>query len=104
MSIWPQMSRRMRFSCDAGDPLFGGGGYFNSLGDAQAVLDAFHDGSASVLGVSRNGHIVVEVPSITGYNNNPLNGYVDQPTSVFFIKGTSSPSVVPANPLWATES
>lgn len=83
-----------------GDDLCNGGGYFTDASSAQNVLDAFHDGSGQILGVTRNGHIVLQVPSITGFNNNPLNGYVDQVTDVFFIKGSSSPSVVPANPGW----
>jgi len=83
-----------------GDDLYNGGGYFTDASSAQNVLDAFHDGSGQILGVTRNGHIVVQVPSVNGFNNNPLNNYVDQVTNVFFIKGSSSPSVVPANPGW----
>ena len=37
----------------------GRGGYFNSLDEAQAVVDAFHSGSAEVLGVTRHGDIIV---------------------------------------------
>lgn len=84
-----------------GDRLYNGGGYFRDAGSPQRVLDAFHDGSAQVLGVTRNGHVVVRVPSVTGFNNNPAAGFVDQATNVFFIKGSSSPSVVPTNPNWA---
>ena len=87
-----------------GDSLYDGGGYFTDAGSAQRVLDAFHDGSGTVLGVSNRGHIVVEVPSVSGFNNNPGAGLIDQATSVFFIKGASSPSVVPANPLWTATS
>jgi hypothetical protein len=64
------------------------------------VLDAFHGGSAQVLGTTRSGNIVVRVPGVTGFNNNPAAGFVDQATDVFFIKGSSSVSVVPANPNW----
>lgn len=74
--------------------------YFLQARDAQHVLDAFHDGSAEVLGFKSNGDIVVRVESVTGFNNSPLNGYFDQPTNVFFIKGTVRPSVVPCNPHW----
>ncbi len=88
----------------AGTPQYRGGGYFNSADDAQAVLDAFHDGSANILGVTRTNNIVAEVPSVTGFNNNPGSRFIDQPTSVFFIKGSSNPSVVPANPLWTAVS
>jgi hypothetical protein len=84
----------------AGASQYNGGGYFNSLDDAQGVLDAFHGGSAQVLGTTRSGNIVVRVPGVTGFNNNPAAGFVDQATDVFFIKGSSSVSVVPANPNW----
>ncbi|AXE37443.1 polymorphic toxin type 50 domain-containing protein [Acidipropionibacterium virtanenii] len=78
---------------------YGGGSYFKSAEDAQDVLDAFHNGDAQVLGVKGN-DIVVRVNSVTGFNQNPRLGYIDQPTHVFFIKGTKSPSVVPYNPRW----
>jgi hypothetical protein len=84
----------------AGAAQYNGGGYFNSLDDAQSVLDAFHSGSAQVLGTTRSGNIVVRVPGVTGFNNNPAAGFVDQATDVFFIKGSSSVSVVPASPNW----
>jgi RHS repeat-associated protein len=84
----------------AGASQYNGGGYFNSLDDAQGVLDAFHSGSAQVLGTTRAGNIVVRVPGVTGFNNNPAASFVDQATDVFFIKGSSSVSVVPANPNW----
>lgn len=67
--------------------------------DAQRVLDDFHSGSATVLGVKRN-DIVVRTNSVTGFNHNPGAGFPNQPTNVFFIKGSSSPSVVPYNPTW----
>ncbi|HEX8202629.1 MAG TPA: peptidoglycan-binding domain-containing protein [Isosphaeraceae bacterium] len=78
----------------------GKGGYFNSGEDAQKVLDAYHNGTAKVIGQTKSGNIVVEYPGVTGYNNNPVAGFVDQPTSKFMIKGTSSPSVVPISPVW----
>ncbi len=76
-----------------------GGSYFNSADDAQRVLDDFHSGAADVLGVKGN-DIVVRSPNVTGTNVNPGAGYPSQATSVFFIKGSSSPSVVPYNPAW----
>lgn len=78
---------------------YGGGSYFNSADDAQGVLDAFHSGGAQVLGTKGN-DIVVRVPGITGFNHNPGAGFPNQATNVFFIKGSSSPSVVPYNPAW----
>ena len=35
----------------------GKGGYFNSIKDAQAVLDALHSGSAKLLSQTKQGHI-----------------------------------------------
>ena len=78
----------------------GKGGYFQRAVDAQAVLDAARGGKARVLGVTKQGHIVVEYGDVTGFNNNPAAGFVDQPTNVFMIKGTKSPSVVPISPTW----
>ena len=79
------------------------GGYFRDLDDAQTVLNAVHDGSATVLGRTANGNLLVRFDRVTGYNNNPLSGYVDQPTHVFMIKGTTTPSVVPTSPLAKVE-
>ncbi|NYG58743.1 hypothetical protein BJ980_001666 [Nocardioides daedukensis] len=84
----------------AGHANYGGRGYFNSLDDAQSVLDDFHSGAAQVLGVKRNGDIVVRSPNVTGFNHNPGAGFPNQSTNVFLIKGSSPPSVVPNNPGW----
>lgn len=77
-----------------------GSSYFNSADDAQRVLDEFHSGVAEVLGIKGN-DIVVRTPNVLGVNVNARAGYPRQVTNVFFIKGTSSPSVVPHNPAWA---
>ncbi|CCH16745.1 RHS repeat-associated core domain-containing protein [Micromonospora lupini] len=86
-----------------GDPLHNGTGksYFNSQADAQGVLDAYHRGDTTVLGRTSSGNIVVRYDGVTGYNNNPGAGFHDQPTNVFMIKGTKSPSVVPISPGWS---
>nr|HMN42798.1 hypothetical protein [Phycisphaerales bacterium] len=76
----------------------GGGSYFESAADAQAVLDAYHSGSAKVIGVTKQGHILVEYEAVTGFNNNVASGFINQPTHRFMIKGTTSPSVVPTSP------
>lgn len=76
-----------------------GKSYFKSRADAQEVLDAFHNGTAEVLGMKGN-NVVVRVPGVTGYNMNREHGYLDQPTNVFFIKGTKSVSVVRHTPNW----
>ena len=76
----------------------GSGGYFLNESDAQAVLDAVHQGKATVLGRTSNGQLLVRYDSVTGYNNNSAAGFVDQPTHVFIIKGTQKVSVVPTSP------
>jgi hypothetical protein len=78
---------------------YSGGSYFNSANDAQQVLDEFHSGAAEVLGL-KGSDIVIRVRSVTGVNVNLRAGFPNQPTDVFFIKGTRSPSVVPYNPGW----
>jgi RHS repeat-associated protein len=78
----------------------GEGGYVKSVAEAQSVLDAYHGGKTNILGQTKSGNTVVEYPGVTGYNNNPRSGFMDQPTNVFMIKGTSSPSVVPISPTW----
>lgn len=82
-----------------GDRNYNGGSYFNSADDAQGVLDAFHGGGAEVMGVKGN-DIVVRVSDTAGFNHNPGAGFPHQPTNVFFIKGSTSPRVVPYNPTW----
>ncbi|MDG4787110.1 polymorphic toxin-type HINT domain-containing protein [Micromonospora sp. WMMD1102] len=95
------ISRQKQSRHVAGDPLHNGGGYFRTHGEAQEVLDAYHSGGATVLGRTANGNIVVRYNEVTGFNNNPRSGYTDQPTNIFMIKGTKSPSVVPINPNWS---
>ncbi|MEU8661150.1 LamG-like jellyroll fold domain-containing protein [Actinoplanes philippinensis] len=96
------VSRQRQARHVQGDPLHANSGksYFNSHADAQSVLDAYHNGDATVLGQMPNGNIVVSYGDVTGYNNNVGAGFLDQPTNVFMIKGTKSPSVVPINPNW----
>jgi RHS repeat-associated protein len=76
----------------------GQGGYFAEAADAQAVLDAVKSGTAQVLGRTANGQLLVRFDGVTGFNNNPAAGFVDQPTNVFIVKGTSKVSVVPTSP------
>lgn len=76
------------------------GGYLKSVDEAQSVLNAARSGDAEVLGTNKQGFPIVRHEGVTGYNNNPDNGYLDQPTNVFLIKGTEKPSVVPMNPNW----
>jgi hypothetical protein len=66
--------------------------------DAQQVLDAYRAGDATVIGQTQQGFPVVRYNGVTGLNNNPGAGYLNQETNVFIIKVTSSPSIVPTNP------
>ena len=78
-----------------------------SLSDGE-TLDGWtqKNGSATyevvdgtLLGTTKEGHILVEYDGVTGFNNNPGFGYHDQPTTRFLIKGSKSPSVVPTSPI-----
>ncbi|MCY1535722.1 hypothetical protein D9M68_711380 [compost metagenome] len=66
---------------------------------AQRVLDAYHSGSATILGKSSQGFPVVRFEGVTGVNVNKGAGYSAQLTNVFLIKGTKSPSIVPVSPV-----
>ena len=68
--------------------------------DAQKVLDEWHAGGLEILGKDNQGFPVVRSSNITGTNINRGAGFPNQPTDVFIIKGTKSPSIVPANPHW----
>ncbi len=96
-TISPQKQQRHLYGPTS--PNYRGGGYFNNSADPQKVLDAYLGGKASYLGTGNN-MVVVRVPSVTGINHNPGAGFFNQPTNVFGIKGTTSPSVVPLSPTW----
>ena len=81
----------------------GRGGHLSTLAEAQSILDAFHAGTAEILGTTSQGHIVVKHVAVTGFHNAPGTGHVNQPTNVFMIKGSSSPSVVLISPTWRQE-
>jgi RHS repeat-associated protein len=98
-AVATRISRQRQERHIKGDPKRKERSYFRKLEEAQDVLDSFHDGTAEVIGV-KGSDVVVRNTRVTGYNNNPQSGYADQPTHVFFIKGTRSPSVVPYNPNW----
>jgi RHS repeat-associated protein len=77
-----------------------GGGYLDNTADAQAVLDGYHSGSVKIIGSNQQGFPIVHAGNVTGTNVNIGAGYPNKSTNVFIIKGTTSPSVVPANPNW----
>mgnify|MGYP000143750247 FL=1 len=74
------------------------GGYLSDIDAARNVLDAYHSGEADIIGKSPSGFPIVKLDRVTGFNNNKKAGYADQPTSIFMIKGTSKPSIVPVSP------
>jgi len=79
-----------------------GKSYVESLEDAQAVVDAYHDGSAEVLRVDpKNQTVVVRVPGVRGtwVSTNHPAGLPDiaNPSDVFSIRG-KNPKVFPINP------
>lgn len=75
-----------------------GGGYLDSVADAQKVLDAYRSGQAKIIGTTSQGFPIVRFDGVTGTNVNLGVNITNQPTNVFIIKGTKSPSVVPTNP------
>ncbi len=77
-----------------------GGGYLDSLEDAQTVLDAYRSGSTKILGKSSQGFPIVRYNLVTGTNVNIGAGVSKQLTNVFMIKWTKSPSILPMNPKW----
>ncbi len=79
----------------------GGGGYLNSVDDAQRVLDAYRIGNVTILGKNAQGFPIVKFEGVTGTNVNAGVGIAGQPTNIFIIKGTKSPSIVPTNPNWS---
>ena len=76
----------------------GQGGYFNTIAEAQTVLNAAHSGEAKILTQTVQGHVLIEYAGIIGFNNNVANGFLNQPTNTFLIKGSAAPSVVPTTP------
>jgi len=88
-----------------GNPLHKRGSSLNNLEDAQVVLDAFHSGRTILVGNNQQGFPIVRFDGVTGRFKNRITDQstgaarqVNEPTNVFIIKGTKSPSVVPANP------
>gem|GEM_PF-3644751 len=77
--------------------------YFNSVNDAQSVLDAYNSGNCRIISFDpQKNSVTIEVNNITGrYVNidNP-NGLpnLDVPTNKFMIQSGESPKVVPVNP------
>jgi hypothetical protein len=84
-----------------------GKSYVASVEDAQAVVDAYHNGAARIIRTnSEQNTVTVEVSSVTGRYLSTNDPYgrpdLDIPTNVFDIRGLS-PKVVPVNPAKATQ-
>jgi len=92
------LSRQKQLRHLDGSPIQAEGGYLFDLHDGQRVIDAVHDGSAPIVGRATSGHLIVEYPAVSGMHVNAGVGQPGVVTSTFLIKGTSSPSVVPARP------
>ena len=90
--------KQMRHVKDRPEHTQRGGGYLDSIEDAQKVLDAFHAEEIEILGKSSQGFPIIRANTVTGTNVNVGAGITAQPTNVFMIKGTASPSVVPVSP------
>jgi RHS repeat-associated protein len=100
LPIGNTISEQKQFRHIQGRKEYRGGGYLSSVGDAQGVLNAYHNGTTTVLGYTSQGFPVVRHESIVGTNVNVGAGYPAQPTDVFMIKGTVNPSIVPMSPKW----
>ncbi|WP_167384874.1 RHS repeat-associated core domain-containing protein [Amycolatopsis tolypomycina] len=81
-----------------GDRLYSGKSYFRSMQEAQEVFDAYKSGNVRVLNVLPSGNVIFRYDGVVGYNHNPANNFPNQPTNIFMMKGTQSPSIVPTNP------
>jgi len=100
-AVSTQISRQKQLRHLEGTPQLaerGKGGYLKDISDAQKVLDAYRSGNAIILGKNAQGFPVVRVDGVTGVNVNIGAGINSQPTNVFIIKGTKSPSIVPTSP------
>jgi RHS repeat-associated protein len=76
------------------------GGVMHSMDDARKVLAAYHSGDARIVGQNKAGAPIVRYRGVTGTHQNELDTgrVIREPTNVFMIKGTTSPTVVPVNP------
>ena len=93
-----RISRQKQLRHIEGSPLHRGGGYFEDAADAQRVLDAVHDGSADVFGITKGQDILVRYDGVTGIHVNEKIGLYGVETTTFTVKGTAKPSIVPVRP------
>jgi hypothetical protein len=93
-----RISRQRQLRHIRDSPLYETGGYFNDPADAQRVLDAVHEGSAEVFGITRGQDLLVRYDEITGIHVNTGRGVPGVETTTFTVKGSAKPSVVPVRP------
>jgi hypothetical protein len=93
-----RISRQRQLRHIEGSPLYRAGGYFDDPADAQRVLDAVHEGSAEVFGITRGRDLLVRFDEVTGTHVNAGRGVPGVETTTFTIKGSATPSVVPVRP------
>ena len=61
----------------------------DTMDDEQAVLDAYHSGSATILGKSPQGYPIVNFDGVTGTNVNIGSIFPAQPTNVLLLRARS---------------
>ncbi|MEZ5246255.1 MAG: hypothetical protein R2707_14230 [Acidimicrobiales bacterium] len=94
-----RISRQRQLRHIKDSPLHRSGGYFVDPADAQRVLDAVHDGSAEVFGITRGQDLLVRYDEVIGIHVNRNGGVVPGiETTTFTVKGSAKPSVVPVRP------
>jgi hypothetical protein len=93
-----RVSRQKQLRHLRDSPMHRHGGYFDEAADAQRVLDAVHDGSADVFGITPGQDLLVRYDGVTGVHVSKGDVEVVVETTTFAIKGTARPSVVPVRP------
>jgi hypothetical protein len=93
-----RISRQKQLRHLKDSPLHRRGGYFDDPADAQRVLDAVHEGSAEVFGITRGQDLLVRYDDVAGIHVSRDVGAFGVETTTFAVKGTAKPSVVPVRP------
>ncbi|MGB5556711.1 MAG: polymorphic toxin type 50 domain-containing protein [Paracoccaceae bacterium] len=72
-----------------------GNSFFLDKEDAQKVLDAFHNGSAKVIGYNKHGNPVIKYGGVNASITATAKSGSSY-TDIFFVKGTKKVSIVPS--------
>ena len=78
-----------------------GKSYFNNIGDAEKVLNAYHSGDVTVLRVINENTVEFQYTGVDGFFHNlPMirDGKAPEATNIFRIEGTNQAKIVPLNP------